>query len=86
MGDWEKYCDAIGMDMGSSESYDNWIDSLDSDTRPRRRARSTLSSRTPELKFSTFREASEWSKSNGGKAFTRSPDGLYFVPVPPKAR
>ncbi len=29
MSDWEEYCDNVGMDMGSSDAYDDWVDGLD---------------------------------------------------------
>lgn len=29
--------------------------------------------------FDTFEEASDWSKRNNGKMFTRSPDGNGFI-------
>lgn len=33
-----------------------------------------------QARFKTFNEAKEWSISNSGKAFTRSPDGDGFIP------
>lgn len=29
--------------------------------------------------FATFEEASEWSKNNNGKMFTRAPDGNGYI-------
>lgn len=29
MGDWEEYCDSLGMNAGSSDDYDAWINRLD---------------------------------------------------------
>ncbi len=40
-----------------------------------------LPQQTKEFYFSTYAEAKEWSKSNIGKAFTRSADGSGFVPI-----
>jgi len=32
-----------------------------------------------KIYFSSYEEASEWSKKNNGKIFKRSPDGIGFV-------
>lgn len=43
-------------------------------------------SKANELFFSTFAEAKQWSINNAGKSFTRSADGIGFVPVTGKSK
>lgn len=83
MGDYEKMCERMGLNAGSEEDYECLTQALLSGTRPTPR-RSHLKPRAPlpkELRFSTFSEAGDWSKSNGGRPFTRTIDGLHFTPA-----
>lgn len=43
-------------------------------------------SNSKELFFSTFAEAKQWSINNAGKSFTRSANGIGFVPVKGKSK
>ena len=80
MSDWEEFCDANGWNAGSEDDYDEFLDSLED--LPRKFTYSKIQPRRGGTDyFSTFEQASQWSKTNGGKAFTRSRDGSGFVPV-----
>lgn len=84
--EWEEFCESKGLNAGSEDDYDRLIDSLDEAAPTRRRPLLGLDdSLSVELRFETFREASQWSKNNGG-AFTRSADGTHFVPLAARNR
>lgn len=57
------------------------------DKRPPRRVKTPISSpnnkvtEPHEIYFSTYAEAKEWSMNDIGRAFSRSPDGIGFIPV-----
>ena len=74
MGDWDRMFDC-GV---SAESV---IDSINRDYFAEQR-RAEREARVSRKKiFSTFQEASDWSKNNSGKPFKRSPDGNGFTEV-----
>lgn len=82
MSEYEELCDSMGLNPGSEEDYDRLVDAMVNGTRPRRtKASGWNAGDEQEFLFPTFREASEWSKRNGGKPFRRSADGAFFVPV-----
>lgn len=74
MGDWDRM-------FGCGVSAESVIDSINRDyfAEQRRAEREARVSR--KKVFSTFQEASDWSKNNSGKPFKRSPDGIGFVEI-----
>jgi len=76
MGDWEDFCGSQGMDVGSEDHYDNWVDGLNAKPPPRRFIHTNT-----ELVFDSLHDAAAWSRNNGGAAFTRTSDGKNFTPV-----
>ena len=61
MSDWEEFCDANGWNAGSEDDYDEFLDSLED--RPRKFTYSKIQPRRGGTDyFSTFEQASQWSK------------------------
>lgn len=81
MGEYEDLCRQEGLDPSSEEDYERLQDSLVSGRRIWPSPGKDLGGAADEIHFSTFSEASEWSKRNGGRPFTRSSDGIHFIPV-----
>lgn len=82
MGEYEEMCESMGLSAGSEEDYDRLTHAMLTGERPapRRTFRSAAPQRK-ELLFSTFDQASEWSKRNDGRPFTRAADGQNFTPA-----
>ena len=82
MGEYEEMCESMGLSAGSEEDYDLLTHAMLTGERPtpRRTSRYAAPLRK-ELLFSTFGQASEWSKKNDGRPFTRAADGQNFTPA-----
>lgn len=82
MGEYEELCESMGLSAGSEEDYDSLTHAMLSGERPTpRRISHYEAPRREELLFSTFGQAREWSKKNGGHPFTRAADGQNFTPA-----
>ena len=77
MSEWEDFCDAKGMDVGSEADNIAFIYGLSDDEFEDLHDEELLV-------FSSFKEALAWSKVNGGAAFTRHGNGSCFKPVEKK--
>lgn len=62
----------IGMSVGSSEDYDTFVDSLDSQPR---------FAKLREAISLVLKEHLNGGKENGGSAFARTSDGRYLTSV-----
>lgn len=80
MSDWEEFCDAKGWNIGSDADYDKFLGSLEDKPVRRTFGSRPVPSNHEALYFSTFAEAKQWAMTNVGQAFTRSSDGLGFIP------
>ena len=82
MGEYEEMCESMGLSAGSEEDYDRLTHAMLTGERPT--LRRTFHDAPPVLKerlFSTYDEASDWSKKNHGRPFARTADGLHFTPA-----
>ena len=87
MSEWEEFCENMGVNAGDPDDYDRLENYLLNDgPHPRRLSVSDveLDEHLPQLRFATFKEASEWALKNQGRPFTRSSDGTSFVPASPE--
>lgn len=75
-------CGEMGLDPSSEADYDRLTELMvNGGGRTRQDFNAEDERESKELLFATFSEAAEWSKSHGGKPFTRSTDGSHFTPA-----
>lgn len=78
MSDWEEFCEANGWNVGSSEDYDRFLESLERDQGESRNPYAESDS----LYFDTYANAVKWAKSNPGRTVRRAENGVGFEAKP----